>query len=359
MFSKLEEVEARFESLGLQLQDPSITSDTKKYAALMKDYSDLTVVVESYRRYKKAVSDLSSAKTILETEKDPELREMAKEEASYLEKVIPPMEQALKVLLLPKDPKDDKNVIVEIRAGAGGDEASLFAGELFDSYSRFASKQGWKVEPLNSSPGNMGGYKEVSAMISGEKVYSKMKFESGVHRVQRVPATETQGRVHTSTVTVAVLPEAEEVEVSLNPTDLRVETFRAGGAGGQHVNKTDSAVRMIHIPTGLVVVCQDERSQIKNRSKALKIMAARLQAQEEERVARETSQARSAQIGSGDRSEKIRTYNFPQSRVTDHRVGLTIHQLSSVMGGDMELILDPVISHFQAEALKAQSALGA
>ena len=329
-----------------------MTSNQTRYRELMKEYSDLQPVIETYRNYKKIVQEIRSNKEILETESDEELREMAKEELSALSPQVEPLESQLKILLLPKDHKNEKNTVLEIRAGAGGDEASLFAEELFRAYSLYSSRQGWQVEILSMSPGNVGGYKEVISLITGQKVYSKLKYESGVHRVQRVPKTETQGRVHTSTITVAVMPEAEEVDVQLNPNDIRVDVFRSGGSGGQSVNTTDSAVRVTHIPSGLMVICQDEKSQIKNKSKALKVLLARLKAQEEEKAAKLIADERSSQVGTGDRSERIRTYNFPQSRITDHRIGLTLHQLSDVMSGDMEIIVDPVIASFQAEQLK-------
>mgnify|MGYP001413397478 CR=1 FL=1 len=354
MFKQLEGVESRFEELNIRLQDPEVTSNQQKYRELMKEYSDLKEVVDVYRKYKQHCQNLAGNKEILEKEKDPELREMAKEELGDLEEKITDLEKDLKVLLLPKDPNDERNCIVEIRAGAGGDEASLFAQELFEAYCHYAKSFGWKIEILSISQGNVGGYKEVCAMISGDKVYSRLKFESGVHRVQRVPKTETQGRVHTSTITVAVLPEADEVDVDVNPADVRVDVYRASGAGGQHVNTTDSAVRLTHIPTGIVVSCQDEKSQHKNKAKAFKVLYARiLQALQEEQV-QEASDARLTQIGTGDRSERIRTYNFPQTRVTDHRIGYTTHALNEIMQGDMSIIVEPVIAHFQAEALKAQ-----
>ncbi len=355
MFRKLDEVEKRFEEVQIQLQDPSVTNDQKRFRALMKELSDLQKVVPIYREYKKVVEEIAGNKQILETESDEEMRSMAKEDVSALEPRREELVERLKVALIPPDPNDDKNIILEIRAGAGGDEAGLFAEELFSAYTHYASKQGWRVELMSTSPGNAGGYKEVIAGITGDRVFSKLKFESGVHRVQRVPATETQGRVHTSTITVAVLPEAEEVDVQVDPNDVRIDVFRSSGKGGQSVNTTDSAVRVTHIPSGIVISCQDEKSQIKNKSKALKVLYSRLLAAEEERAIKSASDARLAQIGTGDRSERIRTYNFPQSRVTDHRIGLTTHALTALMGGAMENVIDPVIAYFQAEALKAQS----
>jgi len=354
MFKKLDDVDARFESVNHQLQAPDIALDQKRYRALMKELSDLQPLVLSYRRYKTVVSQIADSRALLECESDNDLRQMAKEELSALEKERETLEEEIKLLLLPKDPNDEKNIILEIRGGAGGDEAALFAEQLFGAYSHYANKNGWRVELMSTSDGNAGGFREVIASISGEKVYSRLKYESGVHRVQRVPKTETQGRIHTSTVTVAVLPEVDEVDVHINPNDLKIDVFRSQGAGGQSVNTTDSAVRVTHIPTGTVVICQDEKSQIKNKSKALKVLYARMKAAEEEKVVKKASEDRLAQIGTGDRSERIRTYNFPQSRITDHRIGLTIHQLDAVMGGAFENIIDPVIAHFQAEQLKAQ-----
>lgn len=354
MFQKLDQVESRLEEVNLQLQNPEIAAEQKRYRALMKESADLVPVVAAYRRYKSIRQQIIDNKTILETESDAELRQLAKDDLIQLEAEFPSLENELKLLLLPKDPNDEKNIILEIRAGAGGDEASLFAEQLFRAYTHYASNQGWRVELLSTSEGNVGGYKEVIGSISGDRVFSRLKYESGVHRVQRVPKTETQGRIHTSTVTVAVLPEVDEVDVHIDPNDLRIDVFRSGGAGGQSVNTTDSAVRVTHIPTGTVVICQDEKSQIKNKSKALKVLYARLQAAEDEKAIKNASEARLAQIGTGDRSERIRTYNFPQSRITDHRIGLTIHQLDSVMAGEMGIVIDPLIAHFQAEQLKNQ-----
>jgi len=354
MFKKLDDVEQKFEEINHQLQNPDIALDQKRYQALMKELSDLQPIISTYRRYKSVQKQIVDNKALLETESDEELRKLAKEDLAGLEHELEALEYELKVLLLPKDPNDEKNVIIEIRGGAGGDEAALFADELFNAYTHYAHKQGWKVEIMSASPGNAGGFREIIGSISGDKVYSRLKYESGVHRVQRVPKTETQGRIHTSTVTVAILPEADEVDIQIDPKDLRIDVFRSSGKGGQHVNTTDSAVRITHLPTNTVVVCQDEKSQIKNKAKALKILYARLKAAEEEKAMKSASEARLAQIGTGERSERIRTYNFPQSRVTDHRIGLTIHQLDAVMSGDFEYIIDPVIAHFQAEQLKAQ-----
>ena len=355
MFSKLDEVESRYEQVNLTLQRPDIANNQTEYRALMKELSDLEKVVKSYRLYKQKKIDLQGSKEMLTNEQDADLREMAREEVKALESEIESLEQDLKIALLPKDPNDDKNIILEIRAGAGGDEASLFAEELFRAYAHYASKQGWKAEMMSSSDGNVGGFKEVVASISGDKVYSKLKHESGVHRVQRVPATEAQGRVHTSTITVAVIPEVEENEIKVRTEDLRVDVARASGAGGQSVNRTESAVRVTHLPTGLMVHCQQGKSQTANRELAIKILYSRLQAAEDERARKEASDARLSQIGTGDRSERIRTYNFPQTRITDHRIGLTIHQLDEVMGGGLEVLIDPLIAHYQAEALKNQT----
>jgi peptide chain release factor 1 len=355
MFKQLDEVEAKYEEISLQLQDPSVTSDQDRYRKLMKDYSDLGEVVSVYRQYRKNSDEIESSKEILKNESDEELRSLAKEELSVLEPAKAELEKQLQFLLLPKDPNDEKNVILEMRAGAGGDEASLFAEELFRAYTHYASQRKWKVEILSRADGNVGGVKEIIATISGNKVYSRLKHESGVHRVQRVPKTETQGRIHTSTITVAVLPEAEEVDVDVNTNDLRIDVYRASGAGGQHVNTTDSAVRITHIPSGIVVSCQDEKSQHKNKAKALKVLYSRILAYEQEKAQKDASDARLAQIGTGDRSERIRTYNFPQTRITDHRIGLTIHQLNQVMSGDLDHVVAPLLAHFQAEALKAQT----
>jgi peptide chain release factor 1 len=355
MFKKLDEVETRFEYVQQQLSRPGVTDDQKAYKALMKDLSDLEKVVLVYREFKKVDNEIRSNKDLIANEKDEEIRQMAKDELPPLQAEKNILEERLKISLLPKDPNDDKNVILEIRAGAGGDEASLFAEQLFKAYGHYSSKLKWNMELLSLSAGNQGGVKEIIATISGDRVYSNLKFESGVHRVQRVPKTESQGRVHTSTVTVAVIPEAVEIEVKIKPNDLRIDVYRSSGNGGQSVNTTDSAVRVTHLPSGLVVTCQDGKSQLSNKDKALKVLYSRLQALEDEKVQREASDARLSQIGTGDRSERIRTYNFPQTRITDHRIGLTTHALSEVMSGEFNVLIDPLIAHHQTEALKHQT----
>ncbi len=355
MFAKLDEVENQFDRLNQQLQEPGVADDQKRYKKLMREYSDLNVLVGKYREYKKTKSDIVSSKEVLDQEKDEDFRALAKEEISELTPKLTALEEELKVLLLPKDPNDGKNIIMEVRAGAGGDEASLFCEELFRGYTIYSKNRGWNVSVMAVSNGNAGGCKEIIATISGEKVYSFLKFESGVHRVQRVPKTETQGRVHTSTVTVAVIPEAEEVTIKIEQKDLRVDVYRSSGNGGQSVNTTDSAVRLTHIPTGVVVTCQDGKSQLANKDKAMKVLASRLQQLEDDKKQKEASDQRLSQIGTGDRSERIRTYNFPQSRLTDHRIGFTTHNLGEIMGGNFETVIEPIVTHFQAEALKQQS----
>jgi peptide chain release factor 1 len=355
MFRKLDEVESRYEQVGMSLQRPDIASNQKEYLSLMKELAELEKVVSVFRDYKKKKATVASNIALLEKEQDNEIREMAKEENRDLEKEIDAITEKLKILLIPKDPNDDKNIILEIRAGAGGDEASLFAEELFSAYNYYAASQGWKVELMSTSPGNVGGFKEVLATVSGENVYSKLKYESGVHRVQRVPKTESMGRVHTSTITVAIIPEVEDVEVKIEMKDVRVDVMRASGAGGQSVNRTESAVRVTHLPTGLAVHCQEGKSQHSNREKAFKLLGSRLQQLEDEKKRQLASDTRLDQIGTGDRSERIRTYNFPQTRITDHRIGLTIHQLPAVMSGSLENLIDPLSAHFQAEALKNQT----
>jgi peptide chain release factor 1 len=354
VFQKLEQVEKRFEDLERKLQDPTISAnDIRQFS---KEHADLRELVDTYRVYRQAEGDLKSSKELLE-DNDAEMRAFAKEEVSRLQLEIDELTKKLNILLLPKDPNDDKNVVLEIRAGAGGDEAGLFAGEMFRMYSRYADKRGWKVEMMSLSSTGVGGVKEVTALFSGDKVYSRLKNEGGVHRVQRVPATETQGRIHTSTVTVAVLPEAEEVDVQINPADLRIDVMRASGSGGQSVNTTDSAVRIVHIPTGVEVKCQDEKSQHKNRDKAMKILRARLLAAEIEKAQAAETSARRSMVGTGDRSERIRTYNFPQSRLTDHRIGLTVHNLPDVMEGELEGVIEALIAYTQAELLKNSSSI--
>ncbi len=354
MFERLEQIETRYEDLGRQLADPEIIADQPKYQKAAKQHRDLEPVVEKFREYRQVTNGIADARAML-TESDPDIRAMAQEELTQLEEREPRLEEELKLLLLPKDPNDEKNVIVEIRAGTGGDEASLFAAEMFRMYTRFAEQHRWKVEVLSSSDSSVGGLKEVTAIFEGDKVYSQLKYESGVHRVQRVPATETQGRVHTSAITVAVLPEAEEVDVKIEAKDLRIDTFCSSGPGGQSVNTTYSAIRITHLPTNTVVSCQDEKSQIKNREKAMRVLRARLYEVEMERQHEAMAKERKQQVGSGDRSEKIRTYNFPQNRLTDHRIGLTIHQLAEVMEGRLQPVVDALIAHFNSERLKAEA----
>ncbi len=354
MIDRLEHMEQRYEELSAQLGLPEVITDHDKYQKAGRALSELEVPVMKFRELKQVRQGLAEARAML-SEADPEMRAMAEEEIAALAPREPVLEEEIKVLLLPKDPNDEKNVILEIRAGTGGDEASLFAAEVFRMYQRFAEQHKWKIELLSLSESGVGGYKEVIAIVEGERVYSQLKWESGVHRVQRVPATETQGRVHTSAITVAVLPEAEDVDVKIEAKDIRIDTFCSSGPGGQSVNTTYSAVRITHIPTNTVVSCQDEKSQIKNREKGMRVLRSRLYEQEMERQNAELAKERKQQVGTGDRSEKIRTYNFPQNRLTDHRIGLTLHQLDLVMQGRLQPIVDALITHYQAEQLKADN----
>ena len=355
MLQKLEEVKMEYDKLTKELENPEIFQDLKRYKTLSKEHSELRPIVEKYIEYKRVRDELSDTREMFKNEKDDELKEMAKLEIEELEIKKEKLEEELKYLLIPKDPNDEKNVILEIRAGTGGEEAALFAADLFRMYSRYAERKGWKVEILSAHETGTGGFKEIISIIEGEKTYSRLKYESGIHRVQRVPTTESQGRIHTSAVSVAVLPEAEEVDVEINPSELRIDVFRASGAGGQHVNTTDSAVRITHLPTGLVVTCQDERSQHKNKAKAMKILRAKLFDEQRQKQEEELSKERKQMVGSGDRSEKIRTYNFPQSRVTDHRIGLTLYKLDAILDGDLDEIIDSLITFFQTESLKSAS----
>jgi peptide chain release factor 1 len=355
MFERLSQIEARYEELTRALASPEVIADSAKYQKTAKAHSELADIVEKYREYKDLIRGIAESKAVLADEKDPEMLAYAQEELDNLETRVAQVEADLKVLLLPKDPNDEKDVILEIRAGTGGDEATLFADEMFRMYSRYAEQQGWKVEVLSTSESSVGGLKEVIAIIEGKRVYSQLKYESGVHRVQRVPATEQQGRVHTSAVTVAVLPEAEDVDIKIEAKDLRIDTFCSSGPGGQSVNTTYSAVRITHIPTNTVVSCQDEKSQIKNREKAMRVLRSRLYEVEMQRQQEALAKERKAMVGTGDRSEKIRTYNFPQNRVTDHRIGLTIHQLTEVMDGKLQPLVDALITHYQAEKLKQET----
>ena len=356
MFEKLSFIEEQYELLAKKISDPEVIADQETWRKLCKEHSDMAPIVEKYREYKQNKATIEDDTAMMDDpDTDKEFKEMLVDEIKTAKENIEKIEEELKVLLLPKDPTDDKNVIVEIRGGAGGDEAALFAGDLFRMYSMYADSKRWKTEVLNLSEIGIGGIKEVTFMIEGEGAYSRLKFESGVHRVQRVPETESSGRIHTSTVTVAVLPEVDEVEVEINPDDLQIDTYRSSGAGGQHVNKTESAIRITHIPTGIVVACQDERSQHKNREAAMKMLRSRLYEKMERERSESIAADRKSQVGTGDRSERIRTYNFPQGRMTDHRIGLTLYKLEQIMNGDLDEVIDALVTTDQSEKLKAQA----
>ena len=349
MFQKLEGVEKRYEEITKKISDPEIIAKHNEWKDLMKEHSDLEPIVLKYREYKNVKKDYEDAKEMME---DKEMKELAEETMLEAKEKLPKIEEELKILLIPKDPDDEKNVICEIRAGAGGEEAALFAGTLFRMYSMYAERKHWKLEVLNENPTELGGYKEISFMITGKGAYSRLKFESGAHRVQRVPETESSGRIHTSAATVAVLPEAEDVQIDINPADIKMEVFRSSGAGGQHINKTSSAVRLIHIPTGMVAECQTERSQVQNREYAMKLLRSRLYEEEKSKKDAEYANKRKTQVGSGDRSEKIRTYNYPQGRITDHRIGMSIYQMEDFLNGNLDEMIDNLIAADTAEKLK-------
>ena len=353
MFQKLDEVENRYEELEKLLMDPKVLANSRELPKLARERAEISKLVESYRAYKKIKDGIKESQDLLQ-EADEEMRELAKSELATLKERLGELEREITILLLPKDPRDERNVFLEIRAGTGGEEAALFGANLFRMYAKYAEMNHWRVEVMSESPTGLGGFKEIIAQIEGKGVFSRLKYESGAHRVQRVPVTESSGRIHTSAVTVAVLPEADDVEVEINPNDLRIDVYRSSGPGGQSVNTTDSAVRITHIPTGLVVTCQDEKSQHKNKAKALKVLRARLLDRLVEEQRQEISEERKSQVGTGDRSERVRTYNFPQNRMTDHRLGLTLHRLDSVMEGDLQELLDALNTHFQAEALKSR-----
>ena len=352
MFQKLEDVEKRYDELTKRISDPKIIANQNEWKKDMKEHAAVVDIVAKYKEYKKAMADLEEAKEMLS---EPEMKELAEIEVEKIKKQIPELEDELKVLLIPKDPDDDKNIICEIRGGAGGEEAALFAGTLFRMYSMYAELKHWKIEILNENETELGGYKEITFMITGKGVYSRLKFESGVHRVQRVPETESSGRIHTSTATVAVLPVVEDVEIDINPADVRMEVFRSSGAGGQNVNKTSSAVRLIHEPTGLVAECQTERSQLQNREYAMRLLKSRLYEIEKQKRDSELANERKSQVGSGDRSEKIRTYNYPQGRITDHRIGMSIYQMESFLNGNIDEMIDNLIAADRAEKLKGDN----
>ncbi|RKM62531.1 peptide chain release factor 1 [Butyrivibrio sp. CB08] len=351
MFDRLEDVLRRFEDINMELTNPAVVSDQDKYRSLMKEQKNLEPLVDCYSEYKKCKETIDDSLALLDEESDPDMKEMLREELSESKDLLPQLEEKLKILLLPKDPNDEKNVIVEIRAGVGGDEAALFAADMYRVYTRYAERQAWKVETMSVEDIGIGGIKAVSFMIKGNGAYSRLKFESGVHRVQRIPATESGGRIHTSAITVAIMPEVEDVEVDIDLNDCKFDVFRASGNGGQCVNTTDSAVRLTHLPTGIVISCQDEKSQQQNKAKALKVLRAKLYEMEQERQHNEESELRRSQVGSGDRSEKIRTYNFHQGRVTDHRIGLTLYKIDQIMDGDIDELIDGLIAADQAEKL--------
>ena len=352
MFDKLEDIVLRLEEVLNQLQEPDVANDQNRFRKLMKEQAELTPIVEAYKEYKACKQNIEDSLELLNEESDEEMRELAKEELNESKARVEELENELKILLLPKDPNDDKNIIIEIRGGAGGDEAALFAGDLFRMYTKYAESQGWRCEIIDANEPELGGFKEVIFSVDGENVYSKMKFESGVHRVQRVPSTETQGRVHTSTVTVAVLPEMEDVDIEVNEKDLKIDTYRASGAGGQHINKTESAVRITHLPSGIVVACQDQRSQLQNREKAMRVLRAKLQDQAEQEAISSMAADRKSQVGTGDRSERIRTYNYPQGRVTDHRINLTLYKLDAILNGDLDEIIQALNAADQAAKMQ-------
>ena len=352
MFEKLEQVEKRYEELTKLISDPEIISNQSEWQKLVKEHANIEEIAIKFREYKKVKQNMEEAEELM---KDPEMKDLAESEFYQAKDKLPKIEEELKILLIPKDPDDDKNIICEIRAGAGGEEAALFAGTLFRMYTMYAEKKHWKLEVLNENETGLGGYKEVTFMITGKGVYSRLKFESGVHRVQRVPDTESSGRIHTSTATVAVLPVVEDVEIEINPADIKMEVFRSSGAGGQHINKTSSAVRLIHEPTGIVVECQTERSQFQNRDNAMKMLRTKLYEMEKQKQDSEIANSRKSQVGSGDRSEKIRTYNYPQGRITDHRIGMSIYQMENFLNGDLDEMLDNLISADRAEKLKGES----
>jgi len=354
MLDKLEEINSRFEKLTEELGQPEVVQDQNRYRKLTQEHAGLQEVVESYQIYLKIQQQLKDNRVLSEDkDEDPEIRKLADQEIQELNLQTQKMQKQIELLLLPKDPDDSRNIIIEIRAGTGGDEAALFARDLFQMYAHYAESQKWRLKLMNESKNDLGGFKEITFSIEGKEVYSRMKYEGGVHRVQRVPKTETQGRIHTSAATVAVLPEVEDVEVEINPGDLRIDVYRSSGPGGQSVNTTDSAVRITHTPSGLVVICQNEKSQLKNKSQALKVLRARLYEKELEARQSETAEKRRGMVGSGDRSERIRTYNFPQGRLTDHRINLTLYKLEDILLGNLELVIDPLLSYYQAELLKA------